>query len=193
MTKWRKYLPLGGVIALLEPLIIRQLIAFGPVLAIGRPDEFEPPLGAMRFYVRHDIWEPTVERIARDCQLIVWTSGFTKGLQWELKHLLHSVEPSKLVIWLHMQLIDGPEGERQAQWDRFLELYGDSFPKPLPRDLDEMYFIAFDKDWNPIAVRGRGNWATRLRLVAPCEIRPTLDARLGKPPLSFRALLARLK
>jgi len=39
-----------------------------------------------------------VEAIVPLCQLVVWTTGHTEGLRWEIKHLLENVPPQKLLL-----------------------------------------------------------------------------------------------
>lgn len=49
-------------------------------------------------YARQDVWQQTVEAIVPLCQLVVWTTGHTEGLRWEIKHLLENVPPQKLLL-----------------------------------------------------------------------------------------------
>jgi hypothetical protein len=69
----------------------------GPVIAIGRPDETLPQLGAARFYVSHDRWQAKVADVAREAQLVVWATGVTEGLRWEISHLIEKIPPEKLI------------------------------------------------------------------------------------------------
>src|SRR5205085_11213724 len=65
-----------------EQKVMTEFRKCGPVIAIGRPDEKLPQLGAARFYVSHARWKETVAAILRVSQLVVWTTGITEGLRW---------------------------------------------------------------------------------------------------------------
>jgi hypothetical protein len=130
----------------------------GPVLAIGRPGEALPALGAARFYVTHELWQEKVADVAAVSQLVVWASGTTLGLQWEITHLLRSLPPEKLILWAHPHLLDLDANEREAEWSRFVDGFGALFPRPLPRRLGETRFFAFGPDFEPLAF-GEGRWS----------------------------------
>jgi len=135
-----------------------------PVLAIGRPDEFSPPFGASRFYVRQDRWQDIIRAASPLCSLVIWTVGHTPSLHWEISYLVKNVEPARLVLWLHAV---------QAQhldWAFFCNTYRGVFPKPLPRELGGAQYIGFDDQWTPHLIPSghkagvfSGNWKTPLQ------------------------------
>src|ERR1700689_734469 len=84
--------------------------------AIGRPGEGLPALGAARFYVANAHWQEKVADVATVARLVVWASGTTQGLQWEITHLIRSLAPEKLVLWAHPHLLDLDADEREAEW-----------------------------------------------------------------------------
>ena len=133
-----------------EQAMIRVARRCGPVLAIGRPGERLPALGAARFYVSDDLWQEKVADVATVAQLVVWASGTTQGLEWEITHLVRSLPPEKLILWPHPQLLDLDANEREAQWRGFVDGLGTLFPKPLPKPLGKVQFFAFGKDFTPI-------------------------------------------
>ena len=124
------------------------------VIALGKPGEFEPPLGAARFYVRHDLWQLVVEQTSVLCSLVVWTSGRTAALRWEIEHLQRSVPPHRLLLWVHANIGKRSAEDRDIEWAKFLDEVGDAFRKPLPRDIRNTQWIAFDDDWVPHAIPG---------------------------------------
>jgi hypothetical protein len=63
-----------------EQAIVKVLRKYGPVIAIGRPCEALPPLGAARFYVSDELWKSKVEDTARVARLVVWATGLSEGL-----------------------------------------------------------------------------------------------------------------
>lgn len=143
-----------------EDRAVAEFRKVGPVIALGRPNEILPPLGAARFYVSHERWQTVVAEIARISQLVIWTTGSTEGLRWEINHLLENISPEKLVLWVHPQMSEFPGGmladdwhaEKQNEWTEFLRAFGPLFPHPLPARLNDMEFICFDKDFVPIPV-----------------------------------------
>ena len=91
-------------------------------------------------------------------QLVVWASGTTLGLQWEITHLLRSLPPEKLILWAHPHLLDLDANEREAEWSRFVDGFGALFPRPLPRRLGETRFFSFRPDFEPLAF-GESRWS----------------------------------
>lgn len=122
---------------------------YAAVVAIGRPEEFEPPAGAARFYVSRDTWHDTIESLIPLCQLIIWTTGRTQGLRWEMQRLIGTVSPRRLLLWVHVHAEGLTAAEREREWTGFLEDYREVFPKPLPRNIADVRFVAFDDDWSP--------------------------------------------
>jgi len=147
-----------------EEELVNVLRRSGPVIAIGRPDERLPRLGAARFYVSDDLWKQKVADVASVSQLVVWTTGVTEGLRWEIGHLLRSIPRKNLLLWAHPHLLGVSAARREAEWSRFRATLGDVFPKPLPEQLGEIRFIWFHADGEPCPVTARRslwNWALR--------------------------------
>jgi MFS transporter, MHS family, citrate/tricarballylate:H+ symporter len=141
-----------------EEALANRLRWYGPVIAIGRPGETLPMLGAARFYVSHDRWQGKVADVARASQLVVWVTGTTEGLRWEISHLLETLPPAKLIVWAHPHLLRQLPPDREAEWQQFLATLGSVFPHPLPPYLGITRFFHFDTDFSPVA-------ATSLRSV----------------------------
>jgi hypothetical protein len=135
-----------------EQQLTASLKQLGPVIAIGRPGEKLPPLGAARFYVSDDRWQAKIEDVERVAQLVVWATGVTEGLRWEIEHLVQHTRPKRLIVWAHPHLLGLSEQRREAEWARFRESIGKAFPQPLPEKLGSARFFIFDADWNPIPV-----------------------------------------
>jgi hypothetical protein len=135
-----------------EMNLVRELRRYAPVLAIGRPGELHPPPGAMRFHVTDARWEATVKSIVPCCDLVVWVSGNTQGLGWEIEQLIKTLPPQRLLLWPHVHINKLTRQQRDAEWLRFVDGHSDVFPKPLPRNVGSTRFIAFDADWTPLSV-----------------------------------------
>jgi hypothetical protein len=166
-----------------ETNLVQMIWRHAPVLAIGRPGESTPPPGAVRFYVRQDRWKETVEAIVPLCPLIVWTTGHTEGLRWEIKHLLERLPPRKLLLWLHFNVARLSAAERAQEWAKFCEAYRDIFPQPLPRDAAKARFVAFQDDWTPVLIPSSGYRPSPWEMIASWPstygLEPFLKQRLG--------------
>lgn len=57
------------------------------VVAIGRPGEKLPELGALRTYWPDDQWQDAVRLTANRCSAVILLAGASDGLAWELDHL----------------------------------------------------------------------------------------------------------
>jgi hypothetical protein len=137
-----------------EMKVVRAMRAFAPVIAIGRPGEGQPPPGALRFYVRDDLWQDKVKAVAPLCRLIVLATGAGAGLHWEIRHLVDNSEPHRILLWPHVTVGQWTVQERRDEWDRLVVSYRDLFPKPLPSwsEFRKARFIAFDETWTPICI-----------------------------------------
>lgn len=136
-----------------EMILVDRLAQATPVLAIGRPGESDPPPGALRFWVEQDLWQQKVSRIVTACSLVVWTTGHTDGLDWEIRYIIGNVPATRVLMWVHSQFARS-EAERSAEWLKFAERYKDVFPKPLPTNVRGARFVAFDEQWAPILIPG---------------------------------------
>lgn len=132
-----------------ERSVVEVLRMVGPVIAIGRPGEDFPRLGAARFYVDHAHWQAKVADIVRVARLVVWVTGTTEGLKWELDHLRRSLAPKKLILWAHPHVLGLTGQAKQEEWTRFLNAVESTLPVPLPRELGEQRFFFFDDRWAP--------------------------------------------
>lgn len=141
--------PTASAEQMLAKVLSRRL---GPVIAIGMPGEKLPGLGAARFYASHEVWHQKVADAAQVSQLVVWTTGTTEGLRWEISHLLKSVPPAKLVVWAHPHLLRVARAEREQEWSAFLSALAKAFPRALPERLGKTRFIWFKEDWDVVPV-----------------------------------------
>jgi hypothetical protein len=91
----------GKSIRSFEEALVAKLGAYGPVIALGRPGEKLPPLGATRQWVADDRWQARVEELLRDCRLVVMVVGEIQeesSLAWEFGRILSLKEPEKVII-----------------------------------------------------------------------------------------------
>jgi len=134
--------------------LVMQAARFAPVIAIGKPGEAQAPPGAIRIYVTQEQWVEKVREIIALCQLVIWTAGYTEGLQWEIQELVNTVPPGRLLVWLRLDVGDATPEMREREWKRFATAYSRIFPKELPAELGKMHYLAFDHDWTAFSIPG---------------------------------------
>lgn len=95
----------------------------GPVVAIGRPGEHLPSLGAAKVYVDDDHWKDTVTELMSRAALIVIRAGDTANLWWEIEQAVARA-PSGRVLIVAL--------ERPRRWLRFRKRFTETFGVPMP-------------------------------------------------------------
>ena len=126
-----------------EEQLAASLNAIGPVIAVGKPKEPLPHLGAARFYLPYDDWRPGVLRLMELSQLIVLRLGPGEGLWWEVEQARTTQPANKLVL-----LVPGHREGLTERLDEYL---------PTPSKLDKISsgdswtsaVVTFDPQWTP--------------------------------------------
>ena len=70
----------------------------GPVVAIGKPGEPLPELGAARLYVSHADWQRVVLDLMQRAALVVVRVGNSPGVAWEIEQALRTVPRQRLLL-----------------------------------------------------------------------------------------------
>lgn len=83
-----------------EEELASTLERIGPVVAIGKPGEPLPELGAARLYVGHDVWQAEVNALMRQAALVVVRVGASPGVLWEINQALEHLPRERLVLVL---------------------------------------------------------------------------------------------
>jgi hypothetical protein len=91
----------------------------GPVVAIGKPGEPLPELGAARLYVDDAHWQETVRDLIARARLVVVRAGPTDNLWWELQQAAALVPRQRILI-----VSLGVDTERGAFDTRFEAAFG---------------------------------------------------------------------
>jgi hypothetical protein len=81
-----------------EEAVADEMSRHGPVVAVGRPGERRPPLGAAREYIADDRWRERVEEYVAEARVIVAVLGGSGGLAWEWATILRSGALHRLVL-----------------------------------------------------------------------------------------------
>jgi TM2 domain-containing membrane protein YozV len=93
----------------------------GPVVAIGKPGERLPQLGAARLYVDDEHWQDTIDALMTRSALVVVRAGNTPNLWWEIERAMARQRPERVII-----VVLGPE----ARWAEFHRRFTEAFGVP---------------------------------------------------------------
>ena len=93
----------------------------GPLVAIGKPGERLPELGAARLYVDDSRWRDVVGDLLSKATLVLIRAGDTPGLWWEIERAVAHQSRHRVVI----VALGGPSEEFRRRFDA-------AFGAPLP-------------------------------------------------------------
>jgi hypothetical protein len=173
-----------------EEALVRYLAQTGPVVAIGRPGEQLPPLGAAREYVGNADWQARVSELIERSQLIVLQAGLSAGFWWEFEEVRRRADPLRVVLYFPIESLWGRTARERRQLIATFKARANAIlPRPIPDDLDDDELLIFDSHWRPEArnamtwhpwslVRG---WATGSDLPHLRYGLKPVFARLGLP------------
>jgi hypothetical protein len=106
----------------LEETIGEQLTRAGPFVAIGRPGERLPHLGANRLYVDDSEWQAVVESYIAQSEFIIVIAGKTHWVQWELANVLKQGRIAGLLIVFPRIT----ETDRRERWQNLRSAFCDT-------------------------------------------------------------------
>jgi hypothetical protein len=89
-----------GMVTSEEEQLANVMQEIGPFIAIGRPGENLPELGATRVYVSDAEWQEKVRELISRARLVVLRAGSTAGFWWEVERVARDVSPEKLLFLL---------------------------------------------------------------------------------------------
>ncbi|MGZ8267034.1 MAG: hypothetical protein ACXW20_05950 [Burkholderiales bacterium] len=118
----------------------------GPYIAIARPDEPFPELGAARKQVAGADWQQVVgEPLDRSAAVVVQAST-SSGLLWELEQL-KARGMARKVLWILPRW--------QGEYEAFRARVAPLLSCPLPAKLPKTRLVAFRDDWEPYVLEAR--------------------------------------
>jgi hypothetical protein len=85
-------------VSFVERQLVNMLKSVGPVVAVGRPGDGVPRLGAARLYLADSEWQPAVSDLMGKANLVVLVAGPGGGLRWELTQCVRLVDPARLMV-----------------------------------------------------------------------------------------------
>ena len=97
----------------------------GPVVAIGKPGELLPELGAARLYASDNEWRTVITDLMRRSRLVVVRAGATANLQWEIDQAVGLLNRRQLI------LVSMAQGKDAKTFDQDIE---QRFGKPEMND-----------------------------------------------------------
>ena len=145
----------------LELQIVRAFRPLMPVIAVGRPREPLPQLGARRFYVHDDDWREAVLFYALDrCAAVILVVGPGEGLRWEIAQALREAPPDgafflfplmdpRAQSWLSRLGLGRSRlalQEQEQRYEEFVEQLRAAGIAGFPTRLDGKQVIVFGRD-----------------------------------------------
>ncbi len=172
----------------------------GHVVAIGRPGERRPSLGAQRTYWTDESWQEAVRRTAARCKAIILVAGVTEGLGWEISTLAAMGVLGKTLLLLPP---DTPENTR-LRYERIVAATGRSDDVRIEGRLELgavpalgytpdgalVHYVSFGRDWAAfvlaemhllMTLSGRGRFEDAGNLTRMMELSddPVVRARMA--------------
>jgi hypothetical protein len=141
-----------------EELIAETVWPFGKMLAIGRPGEVLPQLGALRISTDNSGWQSMVNNLITRATHVLIAVGISSGIKWEFRQFEDGISR------LNLSLIMLPEeGSVAATWRIFAAEYPDLLACP-EQDLERSVAVRFDEAGNPIFLCARKKSAEAYRV-----------------------------
>jgi hypothetical protein len=139
-----------------EELIVDMLAPLGPVIAIGRPGEKVPEMGASRLYVGDNNWKDVVRDFMSRSQLIVMFGGTTPGFAWEVTEAFRNAPFVPTILLL-------PYFNRHDEADvkQFVEIFTAGSGLPMPSDLREIRAVYFPSPAESVLIPDLGTEAEK--------------------------------
>lgn len=165
-----------------EEKLASVFMNIGPFVALGKPQEKFPTLGAARTYVEDD-WETAVINVMARARLVVVRAGNGRALNDEVERATRAVQPQQMLIIV-------PSGRKN--YEAFCANVRHCFPHPLPTYPSWKTsrtrikgLICFDSDWTPRFLTFghrflRGSIFNPLPRALQATLRPVCE-RLGIP------------
>lgn len=122
------------------------------VIAIGKPGEELPEVGALRLYVADEVWQQCVADLLQKARYVVIRPANSDGLNWEINYIITQQLLPKLILSTTIGNLDDT-AVRAARFKkfgtRFRELAGIELPAYSPKTP----YIRFDASRKPIAMK----------------------------------------
>ena len=138
-----------GLASSFEEILAKAFSHAGPLVAIGRPHESLPPIGAARLHVENGKWKEVVTELLKHAAAVVLRPGVTPGVLWEVTEVIKLVPPEHLLIAAPTLPRPKEIRQRDLMYAEFRPIVSHEFPVPLPATLGDADLVMFDSNWNP--------------------------------------------
>lgn len=199
-----------------ESRLVKGLKTLGPAVALGRPGEVQPELGAARLYVGDSDWQNAIAYFMDRAVAVVAVVGQSQGLWWEIEFAADRVPLERLLLffpfpaprgvresfwrsaflqnpffgkWMRRKMFPSMEAERQERYRAFRERCSGSFKHPLPANLGHSRFLHFDGEGRAQLLPPRQ--PPLLARVFTLNFRHTLDVPFARELIPFVNKLVR--
>jgi len=136
----------------LEETIGEELTRAGPFVAIGKPGERLPQIGAHRRYVADSQWQELVKSYIACSQSIILIAGKTMWVQWELANIVAQRRVGQLLI-VFPRITDIDRAER---WENLKPVFGGTEWSAAAETVDIAGALAiFTRDQSFVVIRTR--------------------------------------
>jgi hypothetical protein len=136
----------------LEETIGEELTRAGPFVAIGKPGERLPQIGAHRLYVADSQWQELVKSYIARSQWIILIAGKTMWVQWELADIVAQRRVGQLLI-VFPRIADKDRAER---WENLKPVFGGTEWSAAADTVDIAGALAiFMRDQSFVVIRSR--------------------------------------
>jgi hypothetical protein len=123
MTWLGRLLEIGQRRQSLDALLLEEGTQYGPVVALGNPNDPIPPYGAARGYFQQEDWQKGVSALASDSQIIVMCLEGSAGIWWEVDNIVAELHFAKTLFLLR------PKYMQKHSNAQFLEKIGTRIPR----------------------------------------------------------------
>jgi len=96
-----------------EENLCHALNRIAPLIAVGRPGEKLPEIGAARFYVSEGEWRVAVVDLLQRATAVLVVVGTSKGVWWEIEKALGVVEQRRLLFFFPLVDTDKSSSSRR--------------------------------------------------------------------------------
>jgi TM2 domain-containing membrane protein YozV len=128
-------------------------------VAIGRPAEDVPELGAARMYFPDDQWREQICAFMERARLVVIRLGTTDNIWWEVEHAIRNVDPARLIL-----VVVESRKKRENLLRRLGELLGRPLREPegrIPTWLMRVLSLGFQSYKYPLFLTFSSRWEPR--------------------------------
>jgi hypothetical protein len=122
------------------------------LIAVGKPNETFPQLGAKRLYLEDDLWKNHVSSLAQRTKVIIIKPSFTDGLFWELAMIEENAFWNKTVFY-HMFKDDEDFETQKFYYNAFKKMLFESFAIELQEYSKKSKFSYFTSTKTHVQVK----------------------------------------